>query len=196
MFVVEFATRMGRILPAFLLFAVAACSSGPRADLTYNPPGFGAPDAPKAPSVSEAYRLGPLDTIVVTVFQVPDLSGEHQIDPTGMITMPIIGDIAAQGLTPRELADVLRKKYEGRYLHAPEVQVAVKEAVSERITVEGSVKSPGVFPITGASSLLQAVALARGVDDKAKPRRKTSGRRIRPVGDPRRDAAGSQAVRQ
>ncbi len=168
---VESARRSPRVVSGCLLLLVASCAAGPRTDLPYDPATFGPPDAPKTPTVSEAYRLGALDTIVVTVFQVPDLSGEHQIDPTGVITMPLVGDVVAQGLTPRELADRLREKLGARYLQSPEVQVAVKEAVSERITVEGAVKSPGVFPITGSTSLIQAVALAHGVDDNGNPRR-------------------------
>ena len=171
MLIVEFASRTVRIASACLLLVVAACAAGPRTDLPYSAETFGPPDTPKAPTVSEAYRLGPLDTIVVTVFQVPDLSGEHQIDPTGVITMPLIGDVVAQGLTPRELADRLRTKLDARYLRSPEVQVAVKEAVSARITVEGAVKSPGVFPIVGSTSLIQAIALAHGIDDNGNPRR-------------------------
>ncbi len=153
------------------MLLVAACATGPRADLPKNPTNFGPPDVPKASAISEGYRLGPLDTVVVTVFQVPDLSGDHQVDPTGAITLPLIGDVIAQGLTARELAERIRQKYDARYLRSPEVQVTVKEAVSERITVEGSVRNPGIFPITGGSSLLQAIAMARGVDENANPGR-------------------------
>ena len=169
--IVDFANRTARIVSLCLLLLVTSCAVGPRTDLPYNAATFGPPDVPKTPTVSEAYRLGALDTIVVTVFQVPDLSGEHQIDPSGVITMPLIGDVIAQGLTPRELASRLREKLGARYLQSPEVQVAVKEAVSERITVEGAVNSPGVFPITGSTSLIQAVALAHGISENGNPRR-------------------------
>ena len=72
----------------------------------------------------------------------------------------------AGGRTIPELEAELAKKYAEGFLQNPQVSVFVKEYSSQRITLEGAVKKPGIYPITGRTSLLQAIALAEGVDDK------------------------------
>jgi polysaccharide export outer membrane protein len=72
----------------------------------------------------------------------------------------------AGGKTIPDLEAELAKKYSSGYLQNPQVTVFVKEFTSQRITLEGAVKSPGIYPITGRTSLLQAIALGGGVDDQ------------------------------
>jgi polysaccharide export outer membrane protein len=73
----------------------------------------------------------------------------------------------AAGRTPRELSDEIAHKLGERYLQSPQVTVSVKDAVSQRFTVEGSVSKPGMFDAIGDMTLLQAVALAQGADQYA-----------------------------
>jgi polysaccharide export outer membrane protein len=113
------------------------------------------------------YRVGPQDLIEISVFQIPDLSREVRVNATGQISLPLIGTIQAGGLTIQELEKSIGSKLEAKYLQNPQVTAFVKEYTSQRITVEGAVKKPGIFPISGRTSLLQVIAMAEGLDTLA-----------------------------
>ncbi len=129
------------------------------------------PDIEAVPTISANQKIGPLDTIEVRVFQVPDLSGEHVVDLNGYINMPLIGKLVAQGKSAEELGQHVADKLGQKYLRSPNVNVMMKTAVAKTITVDGAVNLAGVFPIQGATTLIKAVALARGVTGDANPRR-------------------------
>jgi polysaccharide export outer membrane protein len=113
------------------------------------------------------YRIGPLDSLEITVFQVQYLDHPIQVGADGHIGLPLIGDMAAAGKTPRELADEIAAKLGERYLQSPQVTVSVKDAISQKFTVEGSVAKPGMYDAVGSTTLLQALALAEGADQYA-----------------------------
>ena len=113
----------------------------------------------------------PVDVIDVRVFQVAELSGEHQVDANGFINMPLIGKVEARGKSSEELGQFLADRLGQRYLRSPNVNVMVKTAAARTITVDGAVGVPGVFPIQGKTTLIKAVALAKGTTDSANPRR-------------------------
>lgn len=110
------------------------------------------------------YRVGPLDVLDIAVFQVEDLNRTVRINSSGNVSLPLIGTFTAGGKTVQELEAEIAERLMDGYLQNPQVTVYVKEFTSQRITVEGAVNSPGMFPITGQTSLLQAVALAGGMD--------------------------------
>ncbi|MEW5424326.1 polysaccharide biosynthesis/export family protein [Amorphus sp. 3PC139-8] len=112
----------------------------------------------------EDYRLAPQDILEVSVFQVPDLTKTVEINALGEIGLPLIGSVKAGGKTTQELEQDIAAKLSENYLQSPQVSVFVKEYRSQRVTVEGAVKSPGVYEIPGTSSLLQVLAMAKGVD--------------------------------
>ena len=115
-------------------------------------------------------ELGAGDKIRVTVFQVESLSGEFQVEKNGQIDYPLIGIVEAQGRTPSQLAKHLADRLGERNLRNPHVQVAVTERAQQTVTVEGAVNQPAVVPIRGQqTTLLQAIALARGTTDDANP---------------------------
>ncbi len=114
---------------------------------------------------SSAYKIGPQDVVEVSVFKVPELSKSVQVSEAGTINLPLVGEIAVAGRTAREVEKNLTKLLGAKYLQKPQVTVFIKEYNSQRITVEGAVKRPGVFPIQGRMSLLQAVAMAQGLQD-------------------------------
>lgn len=116
---------------------------------------------------SEDYRLGPLDVIEVSVFEVPELTKTLQVNSGGEISLPLIGRVTAGGRTISQLEQEIEAKLARDYLQSPQVSVFVKEYTSQRITVEGAVNSPGVFPISGRTTLLQAIAMAKGPDRTA-----------------------------
>ena len=112
----------------------------------------------------EDYRIGPSDLIEISVFQVPELSRTVRVGARGTLTLPLVGQINAGGLTGQELEKLIADKLKQSYLQDPQVSVFIKEYVSQRVTVEGSVNKSGVFPISGKTTLLQAVAMAGGLD--------------------------------
>lgn len=112
------------------------------------------------------YRIGAQDLLAISVFGVQELNKEVRVNSNGQISLPLIGGVMAGGRTIPELEADLAKKYSEGYLQKPQVSVFVKEFTSQRVTLEGAVNKPGIYPITGRTSLLQAIALAGGVDDK------------------------------
>jgi len=148
----------------------SACASrgGP---VPYEPAGFTAPDATSQPVASSAQPIGALDTLNINVFQVQSLSGEFKVDQAGKIDYPLLGIIQAQGRTTDELGQQLASSLGQKYLQAPNVQVAIKDRAEQKITVDGSVHQPGMFTVKGPTTLLQAVAMARGTTEDANPSR-------------------------
>lgn len=112
--------------------------------------------------------IGPLDTIQVDVFNVPDLSREMQVDAGGRISMPLIGAIDARGKTSVELANTIEGSLRGRYVRNPEVTVNIKSSVSQVVTVDGQVVEPGLYPVTNQMTLMRALASAKGLSEFAK----------------------------
>jgi polysaccharide biosynthesis/export protein len=112
-----------------------------------------------------AYKIGPLDVLDVSVFKVPELSKVVQVADTGTVNLPLVGQIPTAGKTAEEVERDLEAKLGAKYLESPQVTVYVKEYNSQRVTVEGSIKKPGVYPIRGKTSLLQSIAMAEGLHE-------------------------------
>jgi polysaccharide biosynthesis/export protein len=117
-----------------------------------------------ATSGSTAYRIGSSDVLEISVFKVPDLSKTVQVADSGSINLPLVGEVPAAGRTTEDLERDLTARLGAKYLQNPQVTVFLKEANSQRVTIEGAVKSPGVFPIRGRTTLLQSIAMAGGLD--------------------------------
>lgn len=133
------------------------------------------PDMPSGPFEQQArvtgdYPIGPDDVLEVRVFQVPDLDREVRVDRSGHISLPLIGSVEAAGKSISGLQQTLETLYGARYLQDPQVSVVVKEAASRRVTVEGAVAQPGIFPMESRLTLVQAIALARGPTNVANER--------------------------
>lgn len=109
------------------------------------------------------YRIGVGDKLDVRVFQVADLSFEELVvDTSGNINLPLIGAVRGAGRTAGEMSTDIAARLAAQYLRDPQVTVTVKEAASQKITVDGAVTKPGVYEMRGSTSLLQAVAMAEG----------------------------------
>ena len=109
---------------------------------------------------NSAYKIGPLDVLAISVFKVPDLEKSVQVSENGTINYPLIGDVPAAGRTAHELEHDLAQKLGGKYIKNPQVTVFVREYNSQRVTVTGSSKQTGIYPIKGNTTLLQVLALA------------------------------------
>jgi polysaccharide export outer membrane protein len=122
----------------------------------------------RAPQTTQDYVIGPLDKISIHVFEVKDLSQESlQVDASGSISMPLVGSMVAEGKTAAQLSHEIATRLGERYLQSPQVSVSVVESASQKITVEGEAKSPGVFPMHGRTTLVQAIAMAGGISTTA-----------------------------
>ena len=116
---------------------------------------------------NSAYKIGPQDVLEISVFKVPELSRTVQVAAIGTINLPLVGEVPAAGKTAREVERDLTAKLGAKYLQSPQVSVAVKEYNSQRVTIEGAVKKPGVYPVRSKTSLLQSIAMAQGLNDDA-----------------------------
>lgn len=168
-------SRMRTICLALMGFAaLAGCAHQPTLvsteQLTVIPDSTALP-APERRDLTAADRpslIGPLDTIQIDVFNVPDLSREVQVDAGGQIAMPLIGTIDARGRTARELAQTIESALRDRYVRHPDVTVNIRSSVSQVVTIDGQVTEPGLYPVTNQMTLLRAIASAKGLSEFAK----------------------------
>lgn len=116
---------------------------------------------------AEDYRIGAQDLLELQVFGVPDLNRTIRVNSRGSISLPLIGMVQAAGLTSEQLESSLAEKLSKTYLQNPQVSVFIKEYTSQRVTVEGAVKKPGVYPLKGRTTLLQTLAIAEGLTSVA-----------------------------
>ena len=167
---------MRKLIATFALLLLAAamlagCASSPayNPDFTDNvalPP----PDTTTATGSYEGasdYRIGAQDLLEVSVFGIEDLSRSVRVNSNGQISLPLIGGVMAGGKTIPELERDIGAKLESGYVRDPQVSVFVKEFTSQQVTLEGALKKPGIYPLTGKTTLIQAISMAQGLDDLA-----------------------------
>jgi polysaccharide export outer membrane protein len=139
--------------------AVRAASVAPRTDAVAVTP------RPSTPSRTD-YRLEPGDKLRIEVYKDAQLSQSVQVRPDGKITLPLVGDIQANGATPIELRDSVTTALK-QYLNNPVVSVVVVEATLPTAYVVGEVNHPGSVPLKSGMTVLQALAVAGGLKDYA-----------------------------
>lgn len=128
-----------------------------------------AADEPTTPSaVSPDYRIGPGDTLKISVFQNDNLSATLPVRPDGKISSPLVEDMVAVGKTPTQLARDIEKSL-GEYIKAPKVSVVVTIALSvySQVKVIGQVKTPESLPFHDGMTVLDAVLAAGGLSQFA-----------------------------
>lgn len=122
--------------------------------------------AVKQPVAVVSDRISSQDILDVNVFKVPDLSAKGLIvEPSGIISLPLIGTMRVAGLSLTQAEQQITQRLT-KYMQAPQVSIVrTNKAIEKRVTVEGEVKTPGVFPIKGNLSFLQAIAMAQGLTE-------------------------------
>lgn len=125
-----------------------------------------APDATGLPIDPKTYVIGPEDILSVKVWRQQDFTGPKGVRPDGKITMPLIGDVQAAGLTPLRLADQLKQEL-SEYVKQPDVTVEVLQVNSKKYSVAGGVNHPGAYPLVVATRVFDAINLAGGFRDFA-----------------------------
>jgi polysaccharide export outer membrane protein len=113
-------------------------------------------------NLSKDYRVGPNDLIDIEIMDLDNMKRTVRVNAAGMISLPLIGAVQVAGFTSQELETRIADRYREKYLQNPQISVFIKEFTTERITVEGAVVRPGIFPLTGQITLLRALALAGG----------------------------------
>jgi polysaccharide export outer membrane protein len=110
--------------------------------------------------------ISPQDTLDINVFKVPDLSAKAlKVESNGAISLPLVGSVKVAGLSIGQAENLIKQRL-SQFMHDPKVSVIrTDSAISKRVTVEGEVRTPGVFPIKGNLSFLQAIAMAQGVTE-------------------------------
>ncbi len=163
-------TTTRAVAAAALAMVLSACGTGDSGDGASL--GASLPPQPAVrPVAADAdYRIGPLDLLEITAPQVPEITAEVgtvRVSGAGQISLPLIGTMSVNGDTAMDLQQAIGERLK-KYVKQPEVSVFVKEYSSQRITVEGEVNQPGIYPIEGKTTLLQALALAHGTTQNAK----------------------------
>ena len=109
------------------------------------------------------YRISPFDSIDISVYGESDLSLKgQQVDAAGVLSLPLVGRIQASGKTAAQLGHEVERLYAQKYLRNPQVTVSVDKSVSQKVTVQGEVTTPGVYELKGPTTLLEALSLAKG----------------------------------
>jgi polysaccharide export outer membrane protein len=166
------------MLPLASALFLVGCQSGRGGPVPYDVKSFGQPDAPTAATLDQDYKIAPLDTLKVTVFQVPALSGEYEVSLTGELSMPLIGSVKVVDRTSQDVRTELVRRYHPNYLKNPDISVGIKASTRHSVTLDGAVAQPGMYPVNGSMTLLQAIATARGTSENANPRRVAVFRQI------------------
>lgn len=147
---------MRAMIASLALLLVAACVSGSPSSLPSLPPG------------SDSYRLAPNDVLQVNVFGSEDISGTYPVSDTGMVGLPLIGNVKATGLTPEEFTNEVRTKLADGYVRNPRVTVTV--TVARPIYVYGEVTRPGQYPFAPHMTVANAIVVGGGFSYRASER--------------------------
>jgi polysaccharide export outer membrane protein len=116
--------------------------------------------------IGKEYRVGPNDLLDVEVLNLEkdreSAKRTVRVNAAGYITLPLIGAVMVAGLTQQQAETHIAEQYGEKYLQDPQVSVFIKEFTTERITIDGAVAKPGIYPLVGQMTLLRALALAGG----------------------------------
>lgn len=121
----------------------------------------GSPAKP-ARSTFMDYRIGPDDLLEVQVFGVDQLSRTVRVNSRGQVSLPLIGMLEVAGMTAQEAERTITARLSESYLQNPQVSLFIKELTTQRVTIEGAVNRPGIYPLKGQSTLLTSIAVAGG----------------------------------
>jgi polysaccharide export outer membrane protein len=157
-------TSLALVLAAASAYAQAAPpAQAPNGNAAKPPAGAKVP-AGITPPVD--YVIGPEDVLGIVFWREKDMSSEVAVRPDGMISLPLINEVKAAGLTPEQLRDELTKAAE-RYIEVPSVSVVVKAINSRKVFITGMVGKQGAFPLTAPTTVLQMLSMAGGIHEFA-----------------------------
>jgi polysaccharide biosynthesis/export protein len=161
-------------LAAIGVSASAGLSAQATASVPAAPPYLTPIASTSASLVPPGYVIGPEDVLQVTFWREKDMSSEVIVRPDGKISLPLVNDVYAEGLTPEQLRARITEEAR-RYVDDPTASVMVKAINSRKVFITGDVEKPGTYPLAGLSTVLQLIAVAGGLKEY------TSGEEIRIV---------------
>jgi polysaccharide export outer membrane protein len=129
-------------------------------------------DTAETSKTRSLYRIGPEDVLHISVWGNEELTRDATVRPDGKISLPLLQDIQAEGLTAAELSEVIHRKLMG-YVKDPDVAVIITEINAPKVFVIGNVTRPGEYPLRSDMSVLQALSLAGGFTPFASPKKIT-----------------------
>jgi polysaccharide biosynthesis/export protein len=145
----------------FALFVITASSAAVHSKTESKTAKSAAAEAPPE------YMIGADDLLLVNVWKETEISRSVLVRPDGKISLPLIGDLSANGRTPVQLRDDIAARLRA-YLSDPEVTVIVQEARSQKFSILGEVEHPGSYPLSKAMTVLDALAISGGFREFAK----------------------------
>lgn len=126
------------------------------------------PDPMSATVAARPALLGPGDKLSVEVFGIADLSRQVTVDSGGSIALPLVGTVQAVGKSPQDLGAEIQTRLSSNFVRDPRVTVSVVEVQSQVLAIEGEVGEPGLYPLTGSTTLMRAIALGGGTGEFAR----------------------------
>ena len=129
-------------------------------------PAAAAPAVPAAVPTPPDYVIGPDDLLAIVFWRDKDMSSEVAVRPDGKISLPLLNDVQAAGLTPPQLRDRLTELSQ-KYLEDPNVTIVVRQINSRKVFITGQVNRAGTYPLSGPTTVLQLIAMAGGIAEYA-----------------------------
>ena len=114
------------------------------------------------------YTIGADDVLSIVFWRDKELTADVTVRPDGKVSLPLLNDVQASGLTPAQLKDRIVEESK-KYVEDPNVTVVVKEIKSRKVFITGEVRKPGPYLLTGATTVLQMISIAGGLADYARP---------------------------
>lgn len=154
--------------PLIAVFVAGAAVAAAAQSAAPQPPPAAATAAQKADSPAATgvlappdYVIGAEDVLEVVVWREKDLSAQVMVRPDGMVSLPLLNDVQAGGLTPEQFRERVSAGA-AKYVESPSVTVIVKQINSRKVSVMGEVVKPGIYPLLAPTTVLQLLALAGG----------------------------------
>jgi polysaccharide export outer membrane protein len=116
---------------------------------------------------SYEYQIGAKDLLEISVFEVPELNITVRVSENGLVNLPLLGELQAEGLNRSDLEKKIATLLEKNYLKNAQVTIFIKEFQSKKISVMGAVRTPGMIDLIGRQSLLQIISMAGGLSEQA-----------------------------
>jgi polysaccharide export outer membrane protein len=165
---VKHVTSVLRVALCSVVMASVSVGAVPQSPATAKPgtPRSAPPAVPAGVPLPAGYLIGPEDVLAVIFWRDKDMSSEVTVRPDGRITLPLINEVQASGLTPDQLRDTLMSAA-AKYVEDPNVSVVVKAMNSRKVFITGQVAKPGAYPLTSATTVMQLIAIAGGLHEFA-----------------------------
>jgi polysaccharide biosynthesis/export protein len=161
---------MRRVWMLIAVLAIATAAGAQQQDQSKPAANDQKAETPAVSQGGEDFVIGAEDILAINVWREPEMSRVVPVRPDGKISLPLMGEFEAAGSTAKQLEVKLSKKLE-TIVNNPQVTVIVQEIRSQKYSITGEVNRPGTFPMTPQMTVLDAVALAGGLRDFAKPKK-------------------------